>query len=155
MFMRKAIFAMNPEQRIDYFRSQICPLSPEDTETWGAHKEEHMRCRAGRSSFWISWDGTMCACGLTSFPKTFDAFDGKVMEHWQELTDAVRTETVLEGCGGCSMRNVCKPCVATVYAESGETYGKVPYMCRLAQCTTDLIKDYLKEHDHHEERTDT
>ena len=89
----------------------------------------------------------MCACGLTTFPKSFNAFDGKVLEHWQELTEAVRTETVLSACAGCEHWTVCKPCVATVYAESGKTEGRVPYLCQLARCTTDRIETYLKEHD--------
>ena len=153
MFMRKAIFALDMEKRLDFFRSQVCPLSPEEEENWGDCKDDHMRCRAGRSSFWISWDGTMCACGLMPFPKTFDAFDGKPVEHWLELTEAVRTETVLSGCVGCKMKTVCKPCVATIYAESGNTEGPVPYLCRLAQCTTERIQKYLKEHEH-EQRTE-
>ena len=147
MFMRKAIFAIKEEARLDFFRKQICPIEPTEEDSWGNHKEEHMQCRAGRSSFWISWDGTMCACGLTPFPRTYDAFDGKMLDHWRDLTDAVRMETVLKDCAGCEMKNVCKPCVATVYAESGETEGRVPYLCRLAQCTTERIRDYLKEHD--------
>ncbi len=147
VFMRKVMFGMGEEARLDYFRKQVCPVSPEEGDNWGDHKEEYMRCRAGRSSFWISWDGTMCACGLMPFPKTFYAFDGKMLEHWYELNAAVRFETVLSACAGCKMRNVCRPCVATVYAESGDIEGKVPYLCQLAQCTTERIENYLKEHD--------
>ena len=146
MFMRKVIFATDMEQRLNYFRSQICPISPTDEESWGEHQEEHMRCRAGRAGFWISWDGTMCACGLMPFPKTFDAFDGKIMEHWMELTEAVRAAPVMSACSGCEMRTVCKPCAATVYAESGSTEGRVPYLCELARCTTNRIRNYLKEY---------
>ena len=147
MFMRKIIFSTDMEQRLEYFRSQVCPTEPIEPETWGDHKTEHMKCRAGRSSFWISWDGTMCACGLMPFPKTFNAFDGKVVEHWLELTEAVRTYSVMSACAGCKMRTVCKPCVATVYSESGQTDGRAPYLCALAQCTTERIQNYLKEHD--------
>lgn len=147
MFMRKVCFALKPEHRVEYFRNQICPAEPIEGDNWGDHKEEYMRCRAGRSSFWVSWDGTMCACGLTPFPRTFYAFDGKILEHWIELTEAVRTETVMGACAGCELRTVCRPCVATVYAESGKTEGRVPYLCQLARCTTDRIENYLKEHD--------
>lgn len=147
MFMRKVMFAIEPERRTDFLRSQLCPDPSPVEEGWGDNKEEYMQCRAGRCSFWISWDGTMSACGLTPFPKTFDAFDGKLLDHWEELTEAVRKAPVLEACAGCHLRTVCKPCVATVYAESGKTEGRIPYMCRMAQCTVNLIQDYLKEHD--------
>ena len=147
MFMRKALFSLDEAGRLEFFRGHFCPIEPKEEESWGDHKEEFMKCRAGRSSFWISWDGTMCACGLMPFPKTFDAFDGKMLEHWYELTDAVRVEPVLSACAGCEMRRVCRPCAATVYAESGKIDGRVPYLCQLAQCTTERIQNYLKEHD--------
>ncbi len=146
MFMRKVIFATDMKQRLDYFRSQVCPISPDEEGTWGDRQDEHMKCRAGRCSFWISWDGTMCACGLMPFPKTFCAFDGDIIEHWKELTEAVRTYPVLSACAGCEMRTVCKPCAATVYTESGKTDGRVPYLCDLARATTERIQTYLKEH---------
>ena len=146
MYMRKACFVMGEERRLEFFRSQICSLETVEEEDWGSHKE-YLRCRAGRSSFWISWDGTMGACGLMPFPKTFDAFDGNILEHWKELTEAVRAIPVMQACAGCKMRPICKPCVATIYAESGKTEGRAPYLCQLARCTVNRIKDYLKEHD--------
>ncbi|MBR6825884.1 MAG: radical SAM protein [Oscillospiraceae bacterium] len=152
MFMRKVCFAAPPGEREKFFREYIATSCPQSTDDWGAHKEEHMRCRAGRSSFWISWDGTMCACGLTPFPKTFNAFEGNVMEHWMELTEAVRSTPVLQACAGCELREICKPCAAMVYAESGKTEGRVPYLCRLAECTRQRVQDYLKEYDHGENK---
>ncbi|MBP3412677.1 MAG: radical SAM protein [Oscillospiraceae bacterium] len=146
MFLRKAIFALDMDRRLEFLQEQLCPLSPEEDASWGEHKEEFMRCRAGRCSFWVSWDGTMCACGLTPFPKTFDVFDGALMEHWKDLNEAVQKHTVLEKCAGCQLRNLCKPCVATVYAETGKTEGKAPYLCQLAQCSRDRIQAYLEEH---------
>ena len=146
MFMRKARFVMSEKRCIEYFREQLSTCEQfidNDLEPEG----ERMNCRAGRSSFWISWDGTMSACGLMLFPNSPNAFDGKLMEHWDELNRRAETTKVLAACAGCKRRKICKPCAATVYAESGKTEGRVPYLCRLSQCVVDRMKNYLKEHD--------
>jgi hypothetical protein len=42
--------------------------------------------------------------------------------------------------------NICKPCAATVYAETGQTDGKAPYLCETARCIQEEITLYLEEH---------
>lgn len=93
---------------------------------------EHMNCRAGRCSFWVSWEGKMSACGMLPFPVETYPFRDPFSECWQTLTDAVRTSPVLDECRGCSKRDICHPCVAMLYAEQGDVNKKAPYLCRLA-----------------------
>ncbi|MBR4308627.1 MAG: radical SAM protein [Oscillospiraceae bacterium] len=147
MFLRKSIAQHGTEHCIHQFRQRIAEVQEQSGEDWGDCMDEFMRCRAGRSSFWVSWDGTMSACGLMTFPKSYQVFDGKpVMEKWLELTDCVRRTTVLEGCKNCALREVCKPCAATVYAETGSINEKAPYLCKLARSTMDEVTKYLEEH---------
>lgn len=148
MFMRKSVAQWSEERCIAYFREKLRTTQGHSDEDWGCHEEEYMRCRSGRSTFWISWDGTMSACGLMSFPKTYNAFEGSVVEHWLDMTEKVRNTAVLQGCRQCELREICRPCVATVYAETGKTDVKAPYLCDLARCTRDKIITYLEEHTH-------
>ena len=102
-----------------------------DDEDWGSG-EDYMRCRAGRSSFWISWEGVMTACGLMDFPlRTFPLEEG-FLPCWLALTDRVRTTPVLSGCAGCDKRELCRPCAAMTYAETGSAAKKAPYLCQMA-----------------------
>lgn len=100
---------------------------------WGTDGE-YMRCRAGRSSFWIAWDGAMTACGMTPFPIVSYPSPQEFKACWERLTEKVRTTPVLEECAGCSKRQICNPCVAMLYAETGQVHKKAPYLCEMTDC---------------------
>ena len=104
-----------------------------------------MRCRAGRSSFWVSWDGTMTACGLLPFPVEEYPFERPFRDCWLELTNKVRTTKVLASCNVCEKKEICNPCVAMVYAETGNVNGKSDYLCNLAECVITGMTNELQE----------
>ena len=105
--------------------------SEQSSDDWG-RGEEFMRCRAGRSSFWVNWEGVMTACGMMDFPLAADPFREPFVDCWNRLTDAVRTTPVLMGCRGCEKRDVCGVCAAMIHAETGTMNEKAPYLCQLA-----------------------
>lgn len=111
--------------------------------TWGT-KDEYMRCRAGKSSFWISWEGKMTACGLLDFPLTTEPFKTPFLECWMQLTNAVRNSSVLHGCANCGNRNICKPCVAMIYSETGSIKEKAPYLCKMSECINAYLVQELE-----------
>lgn len=104
--------------------------APED---WGGSlNPEFMRCRAGRSSFWVSWDGTMTACGITRFPLVCQPFEEDFLRCWRRLNETVCKAQVLSGCSGCPKRELCNPCVAMAVTETGDPNQKIPYLCSAA-----------------------
>lgn len=144
MYMRRIKCMYEPEYLHNMLQKQT-EKKPEDT--WGSYGD-HMCCRAGRSSFWISWTGKMTACGLFDFPIVKEPFREPFACCWKELTHLVRTTPVLGSCYECSLRDICNPCAATVHAECGDVNGKAEYLCRMAECTRDDIFAYLKEVNH-------
>lgn len=140
MFVRRCRCQLSEEAIVKMFRKQ----QNRSDDDWGAN-EECMCCRAGRSSFFVSWEGRMTACGLFSFPYEADAFAAPFAENWQKLTDLVRTVPVLEHCRGCKLRHICNPCAATVYSECADVNGKAEYLCQMAHSIYDEISLYLKE----------
>lgn len=105
-----------------------------------------IRCRAGKASFWITWDGWMTPCGMMPEPKadlkvlSFDAAWKSVVE----MTDALRLSGV---CADCPNLQICHPCAAIAYAETGSVSGIPTYMCKVSQemyriaCQTLHIED--------------
>lgn len=91
----------------------------------------------------------MNACGMLDFPLITYPFVEPFQECWSKLTNAVRTTPVLKGCAGCDKRNVCNPCVAMIYGETGTIDQKSTYMCQLAECILKQMKQELEEF-HHE-----
>lgn len=117
--------------------------------TWGENLE-YMRCRAGRSTFWVSWDGRMTACGMVPFPKEAYPFEAPFHECWMEITDAVRTTKVMEECNTCGKKKICRPCVAMLHSETGDVMRKAPYMCEMTDHIIRKIQEELQEEAHEE-----
>ena len=118
------------------------PAQEDNDEIWGSNME-YMRCRAGRSTFWVSWEGRMTACGMLDFPLVEHPFEKPFKECWMNLTNTVRTTKVLNECNKCEKKEICNPCVAMLYAEHGDVNKKAPYMCEM---TDYIIKEMQTEY---------
>lgn len=147
LFIRKNRCMYEREQYTAFLRneqSKFHDAVAEEKENWGSSLE-YMRCRAGRSTFWISWDGKMTACGMLSFPLEVYPFQKPFAQCWMELTNAVRSVKVLHECNSCIKKEICNPCVAMLYAETGDVNRKAQYLCDLTEHIIYKIKEELKE----------
>lgn len=92
-----------------------------------------MRCRAGRCSFWITWQGEMTPCGMFSTENTANVFEEDFEAAWEEMKKQVAAIRLPAACTACPGRSFCHACGAMVQAESG-CFDKVPqYRCRMTQ----------------------
>lgn len=104
---------------------------------------EAMQCVAGRSQFWMAWNGDMTPCGMLPQPRVLPLVQGfaTAWERLRELTAAIR---LCPECAACPEKGTCMICAAVNYTETGRFDGKPEYMCRLnqayRQCLTDLAQ---------------
>lgn len=91
-----------------------------------------IRCRAGRSSYWITWDGWMTPCGMMQEPKA-DLKEQSFDTAWREVVETSAALQLSGVCNSCPNSEVCHPCAAISYAETGKTSGIPIYMCRVSQ----------------------
>lgn len=142
MYLKKQKCLLEEDEYQRMLRTELSKLgkcSETDEEIWG-NDLEYMRCRAGRSSFWVSWEGVMTACGMLSFPAEVFPFERPFRECWLELTNKVRTTKVLKECNRCEKKEICNPCVAMLYTETGEVNKKSPYLCEMTDCIINSMK---------------
>jgi len=119
--------------REDFLRNAeklTCPGYPEED---CAEVGEGIRCRAGKCSFWVTWEGKLLPCGMLAMPDAPNVFAQPFMQAWE----AVRTESARiclpAKCTGCPVREACKACAAMVLTETGG-FERVPeYRCQMAQ----------------------
>ncbi len=138
--------AVSREAYIDWLERKSKIGEEETAGDWGASLEpDFMKCRAGRSGFWISWDGTMTACGIMGFPRKEFPFEDDFAACWKRLNDAVLSTQVLSSCAGCPKKELCRPCAAMVASECGDVNGKPEYLCALAQSLQKQIHTELEE----------
>ena len=118
-----------------------------DVKGWGTDSSR-MQCRAGRCSFWISWEGAMTACGLFPYPVKTWPFQTSLKECWIKINEAVLASRVLKGCQNCSRQKICHPCAAAIYNETGGVDQKAPYLCEMTEA---VCRRLLQEREHQEE----
>ena len=105
---------------------------------------EGVRCRAGTTSFWMTWDGRMLPCGMMTEPVVrplevgFDAA-------WQQLREATAAIRTPKECTGCAYKEVCGVCAAVCYTETGRFDGQPTYICRKTKETVRYTAQTLAE----------
>ena len=91
-------------------------------------------CRAGSTSFWLTWDGRMLPCGMMPGPETYPlevGFDAA----WDEIRRLTAALPNPSKCVGCKYRDLCSVCAAVCVTESGRFDGVPEYVCRMTEQT--------------------
>ena len=125
------------QRRAEAIRDGIC-LPAEDVCD-GAPGEGIM-CRAGRSSFWINWQGDMTPCGMMTEPAVSVpelGFD----EAWERTKSAAAAIRLPSECVSCKYKNACHACAAMCVTETGRFDKRPDYVCRMTEKSVQLTLD--------------
>lgn len=101
-----------------------------------------VRCRAGKASFWVTWDGYLTPCGMMNEPK-LDVTARSFKESWERLI-AVSEQVTLSGvCRTCSNNKICHSCAAVARTETGTFSGIPRYLCEQMAAVKKLAEKEL------------
>ncbi len=115
-----------------------------DEDNCGSDVSEGVRCRAGSTSFWVTWDGRMLPCGM--FPNQgYDVRSLGFNEAWQQVRDFTKTILMPKECTNCKKKNRCTACAAACIAETGRSDLCPEYICRLTKTYDRLLEEKYKE----------
>ena len=90
-----------------------------------------VRCRAGKCSFWITWQGDMLPCGMFPAEDGVNVFKIPFRQAWEQVKKQTMEIRLPAQCAACSAKNSCHACAAMVITESG-CFHKVPqYRCEM------------------------
>lgn len=107
--------------------------------------DEKMQCMAGRSTFWMTWDWQMRACGMMTAP-TYRIESSRFTEVWEKLGEAMDELTLPKECSVCRNRPACVICGASAQAEGqGDMTKRPEYICRMIGEYVRLIRQELAE----------
>ncbi|MEE1196656.1 MAG: radical SAM protein [Lachnospiraceae bacterium] len=117
----------------------------QDEEECERTPDEKMGCMAGRSSFWITWDGRMTPCGMMNEPVT-RPFEEEFDLSWKKITEQTDEILLPPECRECKKRFACMICGALAVAEGhGCSYKKPEYLCRQTEVfLEEMEKEYQK-----------
>jgi radical SAM protein with 4Fe4S-binding SPASM domain len=94
-------------------------------------KDDGIRCRAGKCSFWITWDGRMLPCGMFPGEDAENVFQSGFTTAWEKVKETASTIRMPSKCNKCQMRDQCRACAAMALTETGR-FDKVPeYRCQM------------------------
>ena len=86
-------------------------LSELPDESRGGEKKYGFICGAGKSSFGIKYDGSMCPC-LSLVEISTNAMEGSFLEAWKYINIVSNNYPIPEECGDCIYFDRCLPCAA-------------------------------------------
>lgn len=93
---------------------------------------EGVRCRAGSTAFWMTWDGKMLPCGMMTTPvvKPLEIGFDAAWEQIRAKTAKIRTPGK---CVDCDYKDICGACAAVYFTETGRFDGVPDYVCQRAK----------------------
>lgn len=126
-YMAYADYLMLGKERFLAQEAQ-CPV-PSDPEDSCGQSGDGVRCRAGKCSFWITWQGTMLPCGMFPAEGSPNVFAIPFEHGWEQIKESTQAIRLPAQCADCSAKDSCRTCAAMVITESG-SFQKVPqYRC--------------------------
>lgn len=116
----------------------------EDTCFCEVGEGEGISCRAGRSSFWITWDGKMLPCGTMDIEASEPLKVG-FSKAWEEVRERAAQIRMPKECENCRVKPFCGVCAANCKAETGDFSKRPEYLCHMAKSRCETILEMIKE----------
>ena len=91
-----------------------------------------MRCRAGRTAFWVTWDGRMLPCGMVP-GEGYALADHGFDRAWELVRQDCAAIRMPAKCTTCTYRPVCALCAASCLTETGGFDRAPEYVCRMTE----------------------
>lgn len=124
-----------------------CDVPYDEDEDSMRSESERIFCRAGVSSYWLTYDGRLLPCGMMEKP-FIDLQETTFAEAWQSLKEETEKIYLPSKCTACKKRPYCEVCAAVCYGESLR-YDAVPeYMCRKTDAFLKRMKEFYEEEAH-------
>lgn len=100
------------------------------------------RCRAGRSSFWVTWDGKLLPCGMMKFP-CVDLNNADFNDAWDNIRQESTAFTIPAKCITCKKLPVCNICPAVCITETGSFELSPQYVCEYTDALIEIAEEKL------------
>ena len=111
--------------------AELAAASDEECGHDCAGEGDGIRCRAGKCTGWVTWDGKLLACGMIPDDNALNVFDVGYMDAWKAVTAKTDEIRLPAACSVCEVKDTCKACAAMVYTESGSFHTIPEYRCRM------------------------
>ncbi len=105
---------------------------------------EPIRCRAGSTTFWVTYNGQIRPCGMMQVPSV-DLESLGFQNAWERIRKEREKIMIPAKCTSCKWKNVCEFCPAVCYAENGTFEESPDYMCQKMKSYLECAKKWYEE----------
>ena len=109
-------------------------------------KIDGVNCRAGTTTFWLTWDGKMMPCGMMPGPVALPLETG-FAQAWETIRMETRKIQLPSTCRSCPKRESCSVCAAVCVSETGAFDGVPDYVCRRTDASIRLMHKEINHAD--------
>lgn len=106
--------------------------------------QDGVRCRAGRSSFWLTWNGKMLPCGTMDIDPSYPLRDG-FKTAWEEVKARTAAIRLPIECSVCEYKNSCGVCASVCKGETGRFDCRPDFMCEMMRSLRENTVALAKE----------
>lgn len=132
------------EEEMDHRAQAMHRLARTEEPDCPTELENGVRCRAGSSAFWMTWDGKMMPCGMMPYPVAYPLEVG-FANAWNQIMQETKAIRSPSKCASCSKKDVCSVCAAVCVTETGRFDAVPEYVCRMTEETVrQTWKDYVE-----------
>lgn len=112
-----------------------CPV---DTEGTG------IKCRAGSSSSWVTWNGKMSFCGMVPAEAECDVIALGFHDAWLKTIKRAKSVVLPAKCSRCKYSHMCSICAASAFCETGKFDCVPEYVCEMSKSAVKFYSEYFK-----------
>lgn len=136
---RIAIKRYQSEEEFKEYRQEILNLYAQGCQQTYESKENEVSCRAGRSAFWVTWQGHMTPCIFMHDPG-IDVFEVGFAKAWQYIVEKAKEIRMPKKCSSCEKQAFCPVCAAAGLTEQGATNKAPQYLCDYTDALIETLK---------------
>ena len=131
---------------LERMKHELPPIPGESDDCPDVGAEgEGIRCRAGKCSFWVTWNGGFMPCGMLPSNDAPNVFDIGFEEAWNQTKACAAAIRLPAKCASCAARDNCKACAAMVFTETGNYHTVPEYRCEMTKAYPDACRRLEQE----------
>lgn len=134
-----------PDDFLERMKTKDLSLPADPGEDCLDTEGEGIRCRAGKCSFWVTWDGRLLPCGMLPGEGVEEVFRIGFEEAWKRASREACAIRLPVKCKECGIKNQCRACAAMVLTESGDFHTVPEYRCKMAHLYPDACRQVERE----------
>ena len=131
---------------LERMKHELPPIPGESDDCPDVGAEgEGIRCRAGKCSFWVTWNGGFMPCGMLPSNDAPNVFDIGFEEAWNQTKACAVAIRLPAKCASCAARDNCKACAAMVFTETGNYHTVPEYRSEMTKAYPDACRRLEQE----------